>query len=111
MTRQMPHTREVQNRLTQRPRLENGDTTRHFGIAAPFGEQHEGHTLIAGAVGPLERHALAGPFLQRGVIGRTASVSFPVPLSRSPSALGRKDPRPPFAKVEQDDARPTRVLN
>jgi hypothetical protein len=37
---------------------------RHPGIAAPFREQHQGDTLIAGALGPLERHALAGIFLQ-----------------------------------------------
>jgi hypothetical protein len=36
--------------------------SRHLRVAAPFREQHHGDTLIAGALGPFQRHAFAGQF-------------------------------------------------
>src|SRR5436309_2918730 len=41
----------------------------HRGVAAPLGEAPQRDALIAKTRGPVERHALAGPFLERLAIG------------------------------------------
>jgi hypothetical protein len=49
---------------------------RHGDVFPPVSKNHQRYTLVAKAAGPIERHALAGPFLQRLAIGNNGLFEF-----------------------------------
>src|SRR5262249_28594343 len=65
----------------------------HGGVPPPLGKEHQRDAFVAKTPGPVERHALARPFLQRVAIGPDRL------LQPRRSALARAAPRKRIAGI------------
>ena len=59
----------------------------HGCVPPPLGEEHQRNAFIPKTHGPIERHALAGPFLQRLAIGDDCLFELCRPALASPQRL------------------------